>query len=122
MTNLCYYTIKTKIPAGIVEGTEAFWFDNEKWLIHNGQAQRFEDATLQVKNIITDAFLADEAGKNYLKKIGITAFSVGFEMWYKWVVGALDETPDFVDGNLTADAYNHACKTINVSTAESFAA
>jgi len=110
MTKLRYYTIKNKIPAGIFEGVEAFWFDNEKWLIHNGQAQRFQDATLKVKNIILDAFLKDETSRNYLKKIGITAFSEGFEMWYKCVVGALDETPDFKDGNLNADAYNHACK------------
>jgi len=110
MTKLRYYTIKNKIPAGIFEGVESFLFDNEKWLIHNGQAQRFEDATLKVKCIITDAFLKDETSKSYLKKIGITAFSEGFEMWYRCVVGALDETPDFKDGNLAADAYNHACK------------
>lgn len=109
MTKLCYYKLKSKIPAGIIEGTEAFWFDNEKWLIHQGEAMRFKDAPIKLRDMIAEMFLRDKQSIAYLTKIGVTAFSKSFEMWYKCVVGALDETPDFADGNLTADDYNHAC-------------
>lgn len=103
-----------KLPAGIIEGTEAFWFDNEKWVIHNGQAMRFEAAPGEVQRLIANAFLADMTGRKYIReKMKITAFSAGFDAWYKCRIGALDETPDFKDGNLTADAYNHACRDNN---------
>ena len=110
MTNLRHYTIKNKIPAGIMEGTEAFWYNNEKWLIDQGEAKKFEDAPIKLRNMIANMFLSDNQSRAYLTKIGITAFSPAFEMWYKCVVGALDETPDFADGNLAADSYNHACR------------
>lgn len=97
------------IPAGIIEGTEAFWFDNEKWLIHQGECMKFNDAPIKLRNMIAQKFLDDTQSRKYLSHIGITAFAMAFEMWYKCVIGALDETPDFVDGNLNADAYNHAC-------------
>ena len=29
--------------------------------------------------------------------------------WYHCRIGALDESPDFIDGRLNADAYNHMC-------------
>lgn len=98
------------LPAGIIEGTEAFWFDDEKWLIHQGEAMRFNDAPIKLRNMIAEMFLTDKQSRAYLTKIGVTAFSQAFEMWYRCIIGALDQTPDFTDGNLTADAYNHACK------------
>lgn len=45
--------------------------------------------------------------------MGITGFTAAFDTWFKCRIGALDETPDFKDGNLTADAYNHACADNN---------
>lgn len=99
-----------KLPAGIVSGLEAFWYNDEKWVIHNGQAMRFADAPGTVQRVIADAFLNDLPGRTYIReKMKITVFSAGFDTWYKCRIGALDETPDFTDGNLNADAYNHAC-------------
>lgn len=101
------------LPAGIINGTEAFWHENEKWLIHEGAVMHFNDAPCKIQNMIANLFLNDDRSRNFLKSIGITSFLEGFDMWYKCVIGALDDTPDFKDGNLTADAYNHACRDLD---------
>jgi hypothetical protein len=108
-TKLQQTEIKSNIPAGIIEGTEAFWFNNQKWLIHEGKATKFEDAPVKVQNMIAMAFLNDKKSRDYLKKMGVTAFSKGMDMWYRCVLGALDGTPDFKNGKFTPDAYNSAC-------------
>lgn len=110
MTKLRYYKLKTNIPAGILEGTEAFWFDNEKWLIHNGEAMKFKDAPIKLRNMIVYLFKCDVQSRAYLTKIGVKAFSESFEMWYKCVIGGIDETPDFGCGRLQPDAFNNNCK------------
>lgn len=101
------------LPAGIISGTEAFWFNDEKWLIHEGAVMLFTDAPCKIQNMIANLFLNDDRSRNYLKSVGITSFCEGFDMWYKCVIGALDDTPDFKDGKLTADAYNHACRDMD---------
>ena len=101
--------LKNNIPAGIIEGTEAFWHEGEKWLIHNGTVMKFEDAPIKLKNMIAMAFLKDKKSRSYLNKIGCTSFSKGMDLWYKCVIGALDQVPDLVNGKLIADAYNSSC-------------
>lgn len=107
--NLQLNETKNNIPAGIMEGTEAFFFNNEKWLMHEGKATKFEDAPVKVQNMIAMAFLNDKKSRDYLKRMGVTAFSKGMDMWYRCVLGALDGTPDFSNGKFTPDAYNSAC-------------
>lgn len=98
------------VPAGIMEGIEPFYYDNEKWVLFDGKASRFHDCSGAVQRLIAEAFLNDIRSKNYLKKeMGITAFSEGFEWWYKCVVGGLDHVPDFKDGKFTPDRYNNMC-------------
>lgn len=110
-TKVMNQTNNHKLPAGIVSGLEAFWYDDEKWVIDNGKAMRFADAPGEVQRLIANAFMADMTGRKYIRdKMKITAFSAGFDAWYKCRIGALDDSPDFVDGNLNADAYNHACR------------
>lgn len=110
-TNLMKNDKPALVPAGIIEGTEAFFYDNEKWVIHQGQVMRFCEAPGEIQRLIANLFLNDGNARQYMKtKMGITAFSGAFDTWYKCRVGALDETPDFKDGNLNADAYNHACR------------
>ncbi len=108
-TKLVQNNKRVKLPAGIIEGTEAFWFDSEKWLIHKGQAMKFTDAPTKIQNMVAEMFLKDTRSRDYLQKIGMVKFSEAFDMWYRCVVGALDETPDFKAGNLCADSYNHFC-------------
>jgi len=98
-----------KLPAGLIEGVEAFWYNNEKWLIYNGTAMRFTEAPAKVQNMIANQFLKDFKSRTYLKRIGATSFAGSFDFWYRCVIGALDEKPDFVNGKFTADAYNHSC-------------
>ena len=100
---------KNNIPAGIIEGTEAFWYADEKWLIHQGHVMKFMDAPIRIQNMIAMSFLKDKKSRAYLKKIGCTAFSKAFDVWYKCIVGALDCTPDFSDGKFCPDAYNNRC-------------
>ncbi len=109
MTKVTQNTIGAKLPAGLIEGTEAFWFDNEKWVIHNGQTLRYNEAPTKIKQMIQTAFMNDEPSHKILKQAGINTLNETFDRWYRCVVGALDESPDFVDGNLNADAYNHSC-------------
>ena len=101
------------VPAGILEGTEAFWYNNEKWVLHEGKAMPFHGAPGNVQRLIADAFMNDNRSQGYLRKIGLNQFSEAFEFWYKCVVGALDSVPDFLNGKLTADAYNSACTDYN---------
>jgi DNA-binding CsgD family transcriptional regulator len=100
---------QTKLPAGIFEGTEAFWHDNERWIIHEGKVMRFTEAPTKIQDMIAMAFLKDKKSRAYLEKIGYTASSKAMDRWYKCVIGALDEIPDFIDGKFTADAYNRTC-------------
>lgn len=113
MDKLQKFTLKNKIPAGILSDTEAFWHNEEKWIIHQGETMRFNDAPIKLRDMIAESFLCDTYSTTYLKKIGITGFSQGFEMWYKCVAGALDSTPDFTDGKFTADNYNYSCTDQN---------
>ncbi len=99
-----------QIPAGLFTGIECFWSNNEKWILRDGIRMRFDDAPLKIRNMIVDAFFNDKPAQDYLKKIGITAFSEGFEFWYRCRVGALDNTPDFSeDGKFTPDYFNNSC-------------
>ncbi len=114
-TKLMKKTKPATIPAGVLEGTEAFWIEedliDQKWLIHNRQSMHYCEAPVKVQNQIAMMFLNDKKSKNYLENVlGITAFSKAFERWYKCVVGALDGTPDFVNGSLYPDAFNSSCK------------
>lgn len=98
-----------KLPAGIMEGTEAFWHNNEKWLIHEGRAIKFCHAPAQIQRMIAEKFMADKKSIAYLKSMGITGFSEGFDQWYKCVIGAVDETPDFDNEKFIPDAFNTSC-------------
>lgn len=98
------------VPAGIIEGTEAFWYNNEKWVIHQGNTFPFSEAPGNVQRLFADAFLDDKRSQEYLKsKMGIERFSEAFDMWFKCKVGGLDHEPDFMNGNFTADAFNNTC-------------
>lgn len=112
-TNIMQKEQTKKLPAGILEGTEAFWHENEKWVIHEGRTMKFHEAPGYVQRAIANAFLNDTKSRNYLCRIGVTKFSTAFEMWYKCVIGAIDETPDFLNGKFTPDAYNRTCTDYN---------
>lgn len=102
---------QSKIPAGIIEGIEAFWYNEEKWIIMDGRVMRFDDSPTHVRQMFTNAFRNDAESLRYLSKnAGKLTVSEAFDFWYRCKLGALDEAPDFVDGNLHADYFNHACK------------
>lgn len=97
------------VPAGIFSGTEAFWFEGEKWVIAHGTTKRFDECDSSTQDPIWRAFNSDEISLAYLAKIGVTKPSEIFDRWYQCVVGGLDHVPDFVNGKLTPDAYNNMC-------------
>lgn len=99
------------VPAGIMEGIEPFFYNDEKWVLLEGKASRFHDCPGTVQRLIANAFMNDTRSRKYLeKKMGITAFSEGFEWWYKCVVGGLDHVPDFDNnGDFTPDKFNNMC-------------
>ena len=97
------------VPAGILEGTEAFWYNNEKWVLHEGKAMRFHEAPGSIQRMIANACLNDKQSQSYMRKCRVTKFSDAFDWWYKCVIGALDSVPDFINGKFVADAYNNTC-------------
>ena len=102
--------MKTKLPAGILSGVEAFWHNNEKWVLCDGNPMLFDDAPGAIQRMIANAFMADKQSQHYLKRQGVTSFSNGFELWYKCVLGALDDAPDFINDTFTPDYFNNSCK------------
>ncbi len=108
-TKLLQKNQNNTMPAGIFEGIEAFWHAGEKWIIQDGMKTRFDAAPLKIRNMIANQFLGDKPSQEIMRKQGITAFSSAFDMWYRCVIGALDSTPDFINGKFTADSYNYAC-------------
>ena len=99
-----------QIPAGITKGTEAFWIDGEKWLIHNGESKPFNDYPAAVQNAVVALFRADTESRAILEKYKIKGFIPQFEAWYKCVVGGLDSQPDFENfAKLIPDAFANTC-------------
>lgn len=97
------------IPAGLLEGIEAFWHFGQKWIIIKGHVTAFDDAPTKVQNMVANCFLKDKKSQQYLRKKGIVKFSEGFDRWYRCKIGGLDTTPDFYNGVFTPDAYNNSC-------------
>lgn len=105
-----------KIPAGITNGTEAFWLDGEKWLIHNGEVKPLNQFPTSVQNRIVDLFALDTESRTILKKNQIHGFMQQFDAWYKCVIGGLDNIPDFTNwAQLTADSFANTCSETNCS-------
>lgn len=109
-TNLVKNHQPAIIPAGIIEGVEAFWYNNEKWVAFEGQVMLYHHAPGRIQRMIAQACMDDTKSLEYLKKHGYVKVSEVFEMWYKCVAGAWDNTPDILNGKFTADAYNNNCK------------
>lgn len=104
-----------RIPAGIISGREGFWDSqtNTKWLAIDGTVKRFDQWPTKIQNETVDAFLQDTESRNYLRKIGITAFSSAFDRWYKCVIGGLDCVPDFNNKNqVVPDAFINTCQNM----------
>jgi len=106
-------SMRSPIPAGIFSGIEAFYHNDEKWVIANGITQRFHESPSSVQQPIWKAFMADKQSLAYLAKMGITKASEAFDMWYKCVIGGLDHIPDLLNGKLIPDAYNNMCTESN---------
>ena len=100
------------IPAGIIEGIEAFYDEKSKqnWVVIDGSSMPFDKASGNVQRLFAEAFLNDNRSRNYLeKKMGITSFREGLEVWLKCVAGGLDHVPDIANGVFQADNYNNTC-------------
>ena len=100
---------QNQMPAGIFNGIEAFWYENEKWVIANGEVKRFHECDSSIQQPIWRAFMADKQSLAYIAKLGITKSSEVFETWYRCVVGGLDHVPDFLNGKFTPDFFNNTC-------------
>jgi DNA-binding CsgD family transcriptional regulator len=101
---------QSTFPAGIIEGIEGFWHDEEKWVMVEGTKMKFDAAPGKVQRLFANAFVKDRKSQEYMKRHGVTKFNEGFEWWFKCVVGAYDREPDFIDGKFTPDTFNNTCK------------
>lgn len=102
------------IPAGILHGIEAFYYEGEKWVIANGSVKSFHECDSTIQQPIWRAFLSDKKSLAYIAKMGITKASEVFDTWYRCVVGGLDHIPDF-GARFTPDAYNNMCADTHCS-------
>jgi len=109
MAKLVFNPRMQRVPAGLITGIEAFWYNSEKWVIANGTTSRFVDAPPVIQQTIAKAFQQDAESIAYLSKMGLTRFTETFDRWYQCVVGGLDNVPDFENGTLKSDAYNNMC-------------
>lgn len=113
-TNIGFIERGSNIPAGIFQGTEVFVKDNAVYAMYQGKRVLFEDLPGAEKRYFIDKYMADNAGRAFiLNQFGIVEFEAGFKQWLSCKFGALDGSPDCVDGNIIADAYNSACRTKN---------
>jgi DNA-binding CsgD family transcriptional regulator len=102
-------TDKSPIPAGLITGIEAFWYENEKMVIANGTVSRYENSHPEVQKLVLEAFNNDTESLAYLSRIGINRFPDTFDRWFKCVVGGLDHVPDIMSKKFTPDSYNNLC-------------
>lgn len=109
MTNLGRITTQNIIPAGFFTGTEAFWHEDEKWVIADGTIKRFHECDSRIQQPIWKAFIADQQSLAYLAKMGLTKASEVFDRWYRCVIGGLDSVQDFSNDKHTPDSFNNMC-------------
>jgi hypothetical protein len=114
-TNVTKNSNQNPIPAGIISGMEGFWDEETKtkWLAIDGDIRPFDQHPTEIQNRIVTIFLNDTFSRNYLRKIGITAFTEAFDRWWKCVIGGLDSQPDFDSKGLHPDAYINTCNDMN---------
>lgn len=110
MTANVQKTDKSPIPAGIFgEGIEAFWYNNEKWVIANGARYRYNETPTHAKAVIQQAFMNDRQSLAYMAtRMNLKNANEMFDTWYRCVVGGLDSVPDF-GLKFTPDAFNNMC-------------
>lgn len=102
------------IPAGIFSGTEIFAQGGEMYAIYEGSKTRFEDLPSMEKRTFVSLYLEDKQGQKFIRDtFGITGFESGFKQWLFCKFGSLDGDPDSVDGDITPDTYNSACRSTN---------
>lgn len=109
MTAKLQISSKSPIPAGIFSGIEAFWYNDEKWVIAHGEVRRFDECDSSIQQPIWKAFLNDKQSLGYLSKIGIKKASESFDRWFRCVVGGLDAIPDVLNDKFTPDTFVNTC-------------
>ncbi len=102
------------IPAGIFLGIELFAKDGKMHAIYKGIKIEFEYLPSVEKRKFLDLYIADKEGQKFIREeLGITGFESGFKQWLFCKFGSLDGDPDLVDGQITPDSYNSACRRTN---------
>ena len=113
-TNLKEKEPLTNIPAGIFHGTEVFYIGTEAFALHEGIVTTFEDLPSMIKRVFFSAFAKDKKVRHFHEsELNITSVEAQFKQWLFCSFGALDSTPDYLNGKLIPDSFNSACKRKN---------
>lgn len=113
-TNLKEKEPLTNIPAGIFHGTEVFYIGTKAFALHEGIVTTFENLPSMIKQVFFRAFVKDKKAQHFFEtELNITSIEVQFKQWLFCSFGALDSTPDYLDGKLIQDSFNSACKRKN---------
>lgn len=93
----------------IIKDTEAFWHNNEKWVIYKGNAMPLSEAPICVQDTIALIFLRDKKNRDYLKKIGYTSFAKAYDRWYQCVFRGLSKDSSFRNAKLKPEMFTWSC-------------
>ena len=104
----------TNIPAGIFSGTELFTYNEEMYVLRNGERMLFQDLPCMEKSKFVQMYMNDRDGQGFIQKqFGFASFETAFKQWLFCKFGALDGNPDSMNGQITPDSYNSACQRID---------
>lgn len=110
-TKLPILNQNNRIPAGIFTGTEIFAYKGQIYGIHQGTRMLFQDLPGMEKRNFIQMYIEDKAGQTFIQKhFGIIGFESGFKQWLFCKFGSLDGNPDYINGDITPDSFNSACK------------
>ena len=100
-TNLKEKEPLTNIPAGIFHGTEVFYIGTKAFALHEGIVTTFENLPSMIKQVFFRVFVKDKKAQHFFEtELNITSIEVQFKQWLFCSFGALDSTPDYLDGKL----------------------
>ena len=110
-TNLREKEVPNNIPAGIFHGTEVFYSGGEAFALHEGTVIIYENLPSMIKRVFFNAYAKDKEAQRFFKtELNITGAESQFKQWLFCKFGALDMTPDYLNGKLTPDSFNSTCK------------
>ncbi|MGL5682589.1 MAG: hypothetical protein ACRDDZ_05965 [Marinifilaceae bacterium] len=112
-TNVRNFELSSNIPAGMFQGTEVFFHNNIAYAIHNGMRMSFKDLPGRIQRDFFNEYYKDTEAQKIIRSMGINGVNSEFNQYLFCRFGALDGSPDYIEGKITEDCFNSSCKRDN---------